>query len=281
MTVIPRKQKQWTGFFLTYFFSHILTSCSWTSTWKRHHLKIRRQCSRKLVKWPALIPLVVTTDPGFCNHLCLSLHFLYPHIKLQNTTALIPIHLQTWGEDLHLEVIEIYLVYLARILDFPDSEGTFRCLWEEAMQHPKLEQPLINKLPVVGFSKPQDQFQDGLRSAATKVLTNYDLDMDGSLVRSPATVVWSVSNALRSAASLTLNVSGLNSQEEQGHSNLYRPVELELTTHVEPPHSGEIEEVWDSDTITGNIHTFRTRLIGSYILHTLITWILYTLVSLA
>ena len=54
-------------FFLTYFFSHVLTSCSWTSTWKRHHLKIWRQCSRKLVKWPASIPLVVT-------HLCLSLH---------------------------------------------------------------------------------------------------------------------------------------------------------------------------------------------------------------
>ena len=67
--------------------------------------------------------------------------------------------------------------------------------------------------------------------------------MDGSPVWSPATVVWSVSNALRSAASLTLNVSGLNSQEEQGHPNLYRPVELELTTHVQPPHSGEIEEV--------------------------------------
>ena len=93
------------------------------------------------------------------------------------------------GEDLHLEVIEIYLACLARTLSFPDSEGTFRCLWEEGMQHPKLEQPHINKLPVVAFAKPQDHFQDGLRSAATKVLTNYNLDMDGSPVRSPATVV--------------------------------------------------------------------------------------------
>ena len=44
---------------------------------------------------------------------------------------------------------------------------------------------------------------------------------------------------------MTLNISGLNtsSQEEQGHPNLYRPVELELTTHVQPLHSGEIEEV--------------------------------------
>ena len=63
------------------------------------------------------------------------------------------------GEDLHLEVIEINLACLARTLSFPDSEGTFRCLWEEAMQHPKLEQPLINKLPVVAFAKPQNQFQ--------------------------------------------------------------------------------------------------------------------------
>ena len=67
--------------------------------------------------------------------------------------------------------------------------------------------------------------------------------MDGSPVRSPTTIVWSVSNALRNAVSLTLNVSKLNSREEQGHPNLYRSVELELTTHVEPPHSGEIEEV--------------------------------------
>ena len=91
------------------------------------------------------------------------------------------------GKDPHLENIEIYLACLARLSDFPDSEGTFRCLWEEAMQHPKLEQPLIDKLVV--FAKPQDQFQDGLRSAAIKVLTNYNLDMDGIPVRSPATVV--------------------------------------------------------------------------------------------
>ena len=91
------------------------------------------------------------------------------------------------GEDSHLEDIEIYLACLARLSDFQDSEGTFRCLWEEAMKHPKLEQPLIDKLVV--FAKSQDQFQDGLRSAAIKVLTNY-LDMDGIPVRSPTTVVW-------------------------------------------------------------------------------------------
>ena len=56
------------------------------------------------------------------------------------------------GEDPHLEDIEIYLACLARLSDFPDSEGTFRCLWEEAMKHPKLEQPLIDKLVVFAKS---------------------------------------------------------------------------------------------------------------------------------
>jgi hypothetical protein len=112
------------------------------------------------------------------------------------------------------------------------------------MQHPKLEQPLIDKL--VEFSNPI-QVQGGLRSAATKVLDNYKLDLEGKPVRKPAsTVGWSVatvlrsaissvSTFLRSAASFMLNVSGLNN-EEQG---------LELAMHVEPPltHSfGEIEE---------------------------------------
>ena len=108
------------------------------------------------------------------------------------------------------------------------------------MQHPKFEQLLIDKL--VAFANPQDHFQDGLRSAASKVLINYNLDMEGNPVTTPATVVWGVSTVLRSAASLMTNVSGLNAQEERGH---YRTAgsELELATHVEPPHSyGGIEE---------------------------------------
>jgi hypothetical protein len=54
----------------------------------------------------------------------------------------------------------------------------------------------------------------------------------------------SVATFLGSAASWMLNVIGLNSQEEQGHTNLYGPLELELATHVQvEPHSfGEIEE---------------------------------------
>ena len=90
-------------------------------------------------------------------------------------------------EDQQLENLEIYVACLARLSEFTDYEGNSRCLWEDAMQHPKLEQPLIDNLVV--FAKSQDQFQDGLRSAAIKVLTNYNLDMDGIPVRSPATVV--------------------------------------------------------------------------------------------
>ena len=146
-------------------------------------------------------------------------------------------------EDPHLKNLEIYIASLARLSEFTDYEGGFWRLWEDARQHPKLEQPLIDILVV--FANPRHQFQDGLRSAAAKVLNNYELDMEGKPMRSPATVepAQSVATVLRSAASLMFNVNGLNSQEEQGHPNLYRPVELELATHVEPPHSyGEIEE---------------------------------------
>jgi hypothetical protein len=106
------------------------------------------------------------------------------------------------------------------------------------MEHPKLEQPLIDKLLVL--ANPRYRFQVGLRSAATKVLNNYELDMDGNpaSVRSPspqaATVVWNVSNVLRSAASFFRRSKSLN-QGEQGHPNLHEPVEL--ATRVEPPHS--------------------------------------------
>jgi hypothetical protein len=151
------------------------------------------------------------------------------------------------------ENLEIYVACLARLSDFKDSEGSYKCLWEDAMQHPKLDQPLIDKLVVLANS--QDRFQDGLRSAATKVLVNYKLDIEGNSREGPATTVRShgaaivlreagssVATFLGSAASWMLNVIGLNSRNEQGDPNLYRPVELELLAthaHVEPPHSFE------------------------------------------
>ena len=83
------------------------------------------------------------------------------------------------------------------------------------MQHPKLEQPLIKKLEELAN---QRGFPDGLRSAATKVLNNFEP------ARSPSTISWRVSTVqvVRRVASLMLNVShsGLNSQEEQGDPNL-------------------------------------------------------------
>ena len=142
--------------------------------------------------------------------------------------------------DPHLKTLEIYIACLARLSDFTDYEGSFWCLWEDTMQHPKLEQPLIDKLVVLANSR--HHFQVGLRSAAIKVLNNYELDMEGNAMRSPATVLWSVATALRSAATLMIDVSGLNSQEK-GHPNLHKPVDS-VTARVEPTHSsGEIEEV--------------------------------------
>ena len=77
------------------------------------------------------------------------------------------------------------------------------------MQHPKLEQPLVDKLVVL--ANPRHIFQVGLRSAATKVLNNYELDMEGNAMRSPATVLL-----------------------EKGHPNLHKPVDP--ATRVEPTH---------------------------------------------
>ena len=119
---------------------------------------------------------------------------------------------------------------------FTDYEGSFWCLWEDAKQHSKLEQPLIDKL--VMFADPRCPFHVGLRSAATEFLEIYKLDTEGDLelVRShgPATIVWSISNVLRSTAFF---FRGPKSQEEQPDG----PVEL--ARRVEPPHSlGVIEE---------------------------------------
>ena len=89
------------------------------------------------------------------------------------------------------------------------------------------------------LANPRHGFQVGLRSAATKVLNNYELDMEGKPVRSPVTVVPSVSTALRSAASLMLNVT---SHREHGQPNLHGPVELATRVEAHSTASGEIEE---------------------------------------
>ena len=107
--------------------------------------------------------------------------------------------------DEDLKNVEIYTACLARLSDFTDSEGSFWCLWEDARQHPKLEQPLVDKLEWFVIHS-----QGGLKSAATKVLKNYNLDMKGN----PA-------------------VNSRASQEEQGHLKLYP------ATDVEPAHSSE------------------------------------------
>jgi hypothetical protein len=129
-------------------------------------------------------------------------------------------------EDPHMKNLEIYVACLARLSEFTDNKGSFWCLREDAMQHPKLEQPLIDKLVV--FSNPRHHFQDGLRSAATKVLNNYELDVEGKPVTSPATVSesWSFSTVLKRTTALVLNINRLNSHDtEQGYPNLHRPVD--------------------------------------------------------
>ena len=105
------------------------------------------------------------------------------------------------------------------------------------MQHPKLERPLIDKL--VELANPQRHSQI-VRSAATKVLNNYKLDMEGNPLRSP-TVLESVATDPRSETTSMLNDNVLNRQE-RGHLEPYR-LEV-LATHVEPAHSSEeVEEV--------------------------------------
>jgi hypothetical protein len=123
-------------------------------------------------------------------------------------------------EDPHLKNLEIYTACLARLSEFTDSKGSFKCLWEDAKQHPKLEQPLIDKL--VEFANRRHRFQDGLRSAATKVLKNYELDMEGKSVGCPATIVRShgpgVASVLRKAISSVASSS--SSESGQSHSFL-------------------------------------------------------------
>ena len=145
-------------------------------------------------------------------------------------------------EDQDLKNLEKYTACLARLSEFTDSEGSFMYLWEDTMKHPKLEQPLIDKLVQLANLDPRNRFRDGLRSAATKVLNNYELDMEGKsvTVEGPARNIHGVSTVLMNAALWMLNVSGLI--KERQHMNL--PVELE---YVEPPHSsGDIEEAYDS-----------------------------------
>ena len=181
----------------------------------------------------------------------LSLLIISHHVSENPSSSESDIHSPSFNDEdphLKLENLEIYTACLARLSEFTDSKGSFMCLWEDAMQHPKLEQPLIDKLVVI--ANPQHRLGDGLRSAATKILINYNLDMKGKSAGGPDTIVRrngvtailrnavsSVTTFLGSAASRMLNVSGLI-KERPRHTN--SPVELE---NVEPPHSsGDIEE---------------------------------------
>ena len=126
----------------------------------------------------------------------------------------------TINEDLHLKDLETYIASLAQLSEFTDCKGTFWCLREDAMQHPKLEQPLIDKL--VDFANPQRHSQV-MRSAAIKVLNNYKLDMEGNPLG--PTVLESVATDPRSETTSTLNDNDLNRQE-RGHLEPYRLEDL-------------------------------------------------------
>ena len=131
-------------------------------------------------------------------------------------------------EDLHSKNLEIYIACLARLSDFTDYEGTFLFLREDAMQHPKLEQPLVDKLVELANLQCHSQV---VRSAATKVLDNYKLDMEGNPLGSPTTVLESVAASPRNAATLMSNDGGLNSQEN-GHLDPATRVESEEVKDV-------------------------------------------------
>ena len=132
-------------------------------------------------------------------------------------------------EDLQSNNLEIYIACLARLSEFTDYGGTFWCLREDAMQHPKLEQPLIDKLVELANSQRHSQV---VRSAATKVLNNYNLDMEGKPLRSPTTTVLErVATFPRNPATSMSNDNGLYSQDK---------VQPDSATRVE---SEEIEDV--------------------------------------
>ena len=155
-----------------------------------------------------------------------------PQTNLSPVNDMVPI-----DEDPHSKDLEIYIACLARLSEFTDCKGTFWCLREDAMQHPKLEQPLIDKL--VQLAKPLRHSQV-VRSAAIKVLNNYKLDMEGKPLRSP-TVLECIATDPRSETTSMFNDNDLNRQERR-HLELYRLEDL--ATHVEPAHSSEeVEEV--------------------------------------
>ena len=92
-------------------------------------------------------------------------------------------------EDAHLENLGIYTACLARLSDFTDSEGSFKCLWEDVKKHPNLEKPLVDKLKKFTHldpsppTQPEDttlsrrfQLEASLKSAAAQILINYNIE---------------------------------------------------------------------------------------------------------
>ena len=92
-------------------------------------------------------------------------------------------------EDAHLENLGIYTACLARLSDFTDSEGSFKCLWEDVKKHPNLEKPLVDKLKKFTYLDPSPPTQPGdttlsrrfqleasLKSAAAQILINYNIE---------------------------------------------------------------------------------------------------------
>ena len=132
-------------------------------------------------------------------------------------------------EDSHSKNLEIYIACLARLSEFTDYEGTFWCLREDAMQHPKLERPLRDKLVELASSQRHSQ---AVRRTATKVLNNYNLDLEGEPLRSPTTTVLErVATFPRNPATSMSNDNGLYSQEK-GQADSATRVESEKIEDV-------------------------------------------------
>ena len=187
---------------------------------------------------PLLTPLITSYHPP--EHHSSDTHSpqsdavlnVQPQTNLSPVNNIVPI-----DEDPRSKDLEIYIACLARLSEFTDCKGTFWCLREDAMQHPKLEQPLIDKL--VELAKPLRHSQV-VKSAASKVLNNYKLDMEGNPLRSP-TILESVATDPRSETTSMFNDNDLNRQE-RGHLESYRLEDLVM--HVEPAYSSEeVEEV--------------------------------------